>query len=173
MELEESKSKEIQSPLKKSRNSLSTIFLKSIKKHKKEEQLSPEAQIEYIKEVLLKEKIQRAKLEIKLVTSILSEKFDYFKKLKEEGKNAKSEKIVSVLNLEKFHPEQYIMKYGENGDKFYIILKGKVALYKPIYNRKEMTLKDYSTLIYNIKFNELDDLKYNRLIEKNSHLKID
>ena len=105
MELEESKSKEIQSPLKKSRNSLSTIFLKSIKKHKKEEQLSPEAQIEYIKEVLLKEKIQRAKLEIKLVTSILSEKFDYFKKLKEEGKNAKSEKIVSVLNLEKFHPE--------------------------------------------------------------------
>ena len=65
------------------------------------------------------------------------------------------------------------MKYGENGDKFYIILKGKVALYKPIYNRKEMTLKDYSTLIYNIKFNELDDLKYNRLIEKNSHLKID
>ena len=173
MELEESKSKEIQSPLKKSRNSLSTIFLKSIKKHKKEEQLSPEAQIEYIKEVLLKEKSQRSKLEIKLVTSILSEKFDYFKKLKEEGKNAKSEKIVSVLNLEKFHPEQYIMKYGENGDKFYIILKGKVALYKPIYNRKEMTLKDYSTLIYNIKFNELDDLKYNRLIEKNSHLKID
>ena len=44
------------------------------------------------------------------------------------------------------------MKYGENGDKFYIILKGKVALYKPIYNRKEMTLKDYSTLIYNIKY---------------------
>ena len=67
--------------------------------------MSPEAQIEYIKEVLLKEKSQRSKLEIKLVTSILSEKFDYFKKLKEEGKNAKSEKIVSVLNLEKFHPE--------------------------------------------------------------------
>ena len=152
MELDESKSKEIKSPSKKSHNSLSSISRKSIKKHKKEAQMDPEAQIEYIKEVLSKEKSQRTKLEIKLVTSILSEKFDYFKKLKEEGKNSKSEKIVSVLNLEKFHPEQYIMKYGENGDKFYIILKGKVALYKPIYNRKEMTLKDYSTLIYNIKY---------------------
>ena len=90
--------------------------------------MSPEAQLEYIKQVLSKEKTQRTKIEIKQVTSILSENIDYFKKLKEDGKNAKSEKIVSVLNLEKFHPEQFIMKYGENGDKFYIVLKGKIAL---------------------------------------------
>ena len=126
--------------------------------------MSPEAQLEYIKQVLSKEKTQRTKIEIKQVTSILSENIDYFKKLKEDGKNAKSEKIVSVLNLEKFHPEQFIMKYGENGDKFYIVLKGKIALYKPIYNRKEMTLKDYSKYINNIKLNKLNNLKYNIII---------
>jgi len=173
MELKESKLKEKNILIKSSTNSLSSTFRKSIKKHKNEELMSPEAQLEYIKQVLSKEKTQRTKIEIKQVTSILSENIDYFKKLKEDGKNAKSEKIVSVLNLEKFHPEQFIMKYGENGDKFYIVLKGKIALYKPIYNRKEMTLKDYSKYINNIKLNELDDLKYNRIIEKNSHLKID
>ena len=86
---------------------------------------------------------------------------------------SKSEKIVSVLNLEKYNPNQYIMKFGEEGDKFYIVLKGKGALYKPIYNRKEMTLQKYSDIMYDIKYHELDKLKYDRMIEKNNHLIID
>jgi CRP-like cAMP-binding protein len=65
------------------------------------------------------------------------------------------------------------MKYGENGDKFYIVLKGKIALYKPIYNRKEMTLQKYTDLMYDIKYHELDQLKFDRMIEKNNHLIID
>ena len=162
------------SPSKRNRFSVSSMSRNSIKKRKKEEEKEIlKTPLEIIKEILNKDKNQRSKQEIKIVNNILCEKIDYFKKLKDDGKNAKSEKIVSVLNLEKYQPNQYIMKYGEDGDKFYIVLQGKVALYKPIYNRKEMTLKQFSDLIYEIKFNEVDMLKYNRLIEKNSHLNLD
>ena len=43
--------------------------------------------------------------------------------------NIKIRENVSVLNLEKYNTNQYTMKFGEKGDKFYIILTGKVALY--------------------------------------------
>ncbi len=49
---------------------------------------------------------------------------------------------------------------------FYIILTGKVALYYPIYNRKEMNLQKYANLMYDIKYHELDQLKYDNMIEK-------
>ncbi len=164
---------ETKSPYRTSRLSISSNSRKSPKKKKNEEKIKKKTAEEHIIEVLKKEKHQRTKLEIKYITNLLSEKIDYFKKLKDDDQISKSEKIVSVLNLEKFNPNQYIMKFGEEGDKFYIVLKGKVALYKPIYNRKEMTLQKYSNLMYDIKYHELDQLKYDRMIEKNNHLIID
>ena len=164
---------ETKSPYRTSRLSISSNSRKSPKKKKNEEKIKKKTAEEHIIEVLKKEKHQRTKLEIKYITNLLSEKIDYFKKLKDDGQISKSEKIVSVLNLEKYNPNQYIMKFGEVGDKFYIVLKGKVALYKPIYNRKEMTLQKYSNLMYDIKYHELDQLKYDRMIEKNNHLIID
>ena len=52
-----------------------------------------------------------------------------FQKIKRRLSNIKIRENVSVLNLEKYNPNQYTMKFGEKGDKFYIILTGKVALY--------------------------------------------
>ena len=164
---------ESKSPNRTSRLSILSISKKSPKKKKNDEKIKKKTSEDHIIEVLKKEKHQRTKLEIKYITNILSEKIDYFKKLKDDGQISKSEKIVSVLNLEKYNPNQYIMKFGEEGDKFYIVLKGKVALYKPIYNRKEMTLQKYTDLMYDIKYHELDQLKFDRMIEKNNHLIID
>ena len=120
---------ESKSPNRTSRLSILSISKKSPKKKKNDEKIKKKTSEDHIIEVLKKEKHQRTKLEIKYITNILSEKIDYFKKLKDDGQISKSEKIVSVLNLEKYNPNQYTMKFGEKGDKFYIILTGKVALY--------------------------------------------
>ena len=172
---DENRKVEILSPVRISRKSILSNGRNSVKRRKIEEKEKQKKKIpeEYIIEILKKEKNQRTKLEIKHVTNLLGEKIEYFKKLKDDNQLAKSEKIVSLLNLEKYNPNQYIMKFGEEGDKFYIVLTGKVALYKPTYNRKEMTLQQYSDLMYDIRYHELDTLKYDRMLEKNSHLKID
>ena len=172
---DENRKVEILSPVRISRKSILSNGRNSVKRRKIEEKEKQKKKIpeEYIIEILKKEKNQRTKLEIKHITNLLGEKIEYFKKLKDDNQLAKSEKIVSLLNLEKYNPNQYIMKFGEEGDKFYIVLTGKVALYKPTYNRKEMTLQQYSDLMYDIRYHELDNLKYDRMLEKNSHLKID
>ena len=83
---------------------------------------------EYILILLEKEPMQRTKTEIRILSEYLSERFEFFKKFKNEP--TKLEKLVSVLHLETFKPNEKIIKFGEEGDKFYILLQGKVNIYK-------------------------------------------
>ena len=47
--------------------------------------------------------------------------------------------IASHLIYEKYNENELICKYGDIGDKFYIILKGKVAFLVPTSNKYYMT----------------------------------
>ena len=154
--------------------SINYLFKKFNKNTKTEEKIKPKKihSDELIIELLSKERHLRTLTEIKIISKYLSEKFEYFKKIKESGEKYKLEKIVSVLNLEKYSPNQYIIKYGQEGDKFYIILKGKIKVSKPIYVQKCITLKEYLDMMYEIKNNENDFLKYNRINDKNSSLNL-
>ena len=54
-----------------------------------------------------------------------------------------------MLNFETFSPKETIINFGEPGDKFYIVFKGKVGVYKPIYKEKEMSVNEfYSNTIF-------------------------
>ena len=153
--------------------SISYLFKKLNKNKNTEEILKPKnIHSNEIIELLSKEKHLRTLTEIKIVSKYLAEKFEYFKKISESGEKNKLEKIVSVLNLEKYEPNQYIIKYGQEGDKFYIILKGKIKISKPIYIEKCITLKEYLEIMYDIKNNENDFLKYNRINDRNSNLNL-
>ena len=128
---------------------------------------------DYIISLLQKPGKTRTKNEIRIISEYLSEKYDYFKKIKENSEIEKLEKICSVIKYETFNKDETIISYGEEGDKFYILLNGKVNLYRPIYSQKKLTLKEYIIYLNSIKNDDKTGLKYDRIIEKNKYLNID
>ena len=76
--------------------------------------------------------IKRTKSDIKTIQNYLVNNIDYFKKMSEESdENERIGKIIQILNYESFKKDEYIIKFGEIGDKFYILLSGSVNIYKP------------------------------------------
>ena len=128
---------------------------------------------DFIISLLQKPEKTRTKHEIRIIGEYLSEKYDYFKKIKENSEKEKLEKICSVLKYELFHKDETIISYGEEGDKFYILLNGKVNLFRPIYTQKKLTLKEYIIYLNSIKNDDKTGLKFDRIIEKNKYLNID
>jgi len=126
---------------------------------------------EYILNYLKKAPKTRTKEEIKTASKYLSEQYQYFIKLKETHESEKKiEKIVKFAKLEIFLEDETIIKYGEIGEKFYIILRGSVSIYKPVYIEKQLTPIEFSDLLIKIRDEDKDVMKYERLIEKNNHL---
>ena len=130
-----------------------------------------EISYDHIIQILVKPKNSRNLLENKLLAEYLSQKFDYFQKIK-NSEPSKLEKLCKLLNFETFSPKETIINFGEPGDKFYIVFKGKVGVYKPIYKEKEMSVNDfYSYIIFLKKSKKI--YKMNRIMEKNQHLNLD
>lgn len=151
--------------------------ISQIKHHRQSQKKKRMSQIkiyspDYIQSLLEKTKGTRTKIEIRILTEYLSNKYDYFKKLRSQD-NLKCERLISVLNIERFKADVPIINYGEEGDKFYIVFDGLVGVYKPIYNEKIMSVNDYYLYMRNIKYQENNLLKLRRVIEKNSHLNLD
>ncbi len=44
--------------------------------------------------------------------------------------------IAKSITLEKLKPKDYIFQFGDQGDKFYIIIQGKVGVFVP--DKKEV-----------------------------------
>ena len=66
-------------------------------------------------------------------------------------------KLCDCLNVEVFKPEERVIKEGQQGDKFYLITKGKaIATKLNVKTLKEDMLKDYEEKMY---FGELALLK--------------
>ena len=126
---------------------------------------------EYIMILLEKEPMQRTKTEIRILSEYLSERFEFFKKFKNEP--IKLEKLVSVLHLETFKPNEKIIKFGEEGDKFYILLQGKVNIYKPSYLEKKMTLQNYIIYLHKMRNEDKEESKLKRILDKNNFLQLD
>ena len=154
--------------------SINFLFKKYVKGEKQETKYRHKTafSLDSIIEILSKEKHLRNLTDVKSVSKFLVDKYEYFQKINSQGEKSKLEKIVFALNLEKYEPNQYIIKYDQEGDKFYIVLKGKVKVSKPTYFQKKMTVREYLDLIYDIKNNENDYLKYKRINDKNSSLNL-
>ena len=130
-----------------------------------------ELELKKIIELIQKPEEQRVKSEIKLIQRYLVNNIQYFKKMSEESdKNERISKIVQILNYEKFKKDEYIINYGEIGDKFYIILSGSVSIYKPSPKNASMTLSDYVKYLVNIRDVEKNQLKFERIQNYNSKI---
>ena len=122
---------------------------------------------------LSKPKYNRTKHDIKTISAYLTTKYDYFINLRKNGEHSKLERLISVLNLETFQPNETIINYGETGDKFYILLQGKVALSKATYVLKTMSISEYISYMHDIIEIERNYLRYERLLLKNQDLHLD
>ena len=130
-----------------------------------------EISYDHVMQILIKPRNSRNLLENRLLAEYLSNKFDYFKKIK-TSEPSKLEKLCKVLNYETFSAKETIINYGETGDKFYIVFNGQIGVYKPIYVEKDMSLNEfYSYMMYLKNNNQVN--KMNRIMEKNQHLNID
>ena len=112
-------------------------------------------------------------MEIKIFSNYLTSHIEYFQKLKRTENDTKLEKIIAVCKYETFDKGKDIVKYGEIGDKFYILVNGSVNVYIPIYKEVNITNFEYMQLMYRIKSQEKDLMKYKRILERNKHLDID
>ena len=109
----------------------------------------------------------RTPQEISVYAKYLSKNYQYFTKLKNEDSQLKVEKLTKVCKLQKTLKGDSIINYGEIGDKFYIVLEGKVEIYKPIYVEITVTPSEFIGSLYKIKKMDGNDLRFNRIKEKN------
>ena len=131
-----------------------------------------EKQVKIIKKILSKKSNKRTLSENRVLLNFLIDNFDYFKNIKNEQDEKELFYLSSALKLENFHAHKRIITYGEEGDKFYLLISGKVALFKPELKNKKMTVEDYITFVlkYN---NKIGRSRYEKMIELNKHLNID
>lgn len=114
---------------------------------------------------------KRTKYDIKVLQNYMLKHYEYFKKLNgESDASDKIPKIIQVLTYECFKKDESIIKFGEIGDKFYILLSGFVNVFKPSPKSMYMTLYDYVKYLVNIRDVEKNPLKFERVQNYNSNI---
>ena len=93
-------------------------------------------QFDTVKNILLKPIDMRTNIECKTLASQIRE-IEFFKERTKEGqklslRNRDIEQISSGLEYLELPKNATVMRYGEEGDKFYLILKGKVSVWIPM-----------------------------------------
>ena len=131
------------------------------------QQEKEKAELNTIIKLLKMEKDKRTKPDIFLIKDYLCSRVDYFKNLLEQSEE-KLLKLIPSLNYEIFKPNQRIMNFGEEGDKCYILLKGKVGIYKPFPITKQMSLREYVEYLVFVRDFEKNLTKFERILNYNS-----
>ena len=136
---------------------------KRVQKIKEKEEL-----IQIIKLIKLG-KDKQTKDDIKILKNYLCSHYDYFQKLLKNSED-RLLKLIPELKYEEFLPNERIMNFGEEGDKFYLLLKGSVGIYKPFPITKKMTLSQYVEYLSIIKEDKNNKTKFERILNYNSRI---
>ena len=95
--------------------------------------------------------------------------YNYFSNLSKQSEE-RFIKLLQVLKFEQFKPNERIMNFGDEGDKCYILLEGTVGIYKPFPVSKRMTLRDYVEYLANVRDEEKNMTKFERILNYNSKI---
>ena len=123
---------------------------------------------EYVFNFLKKTPGFRSYKDLPIVAEYLSNNYEYFTKIKNEEGMGLLVNITKISRLEIFQKDSTIIKFDDIGDKFYIVLKGKVEVFKPKFIEKEETPNNFLKLLKKIKDIEDNEGKYWRLKNKNA-----
>ena len=155
----------------KSSRSNNESSINDIKKIKKKEELKEKQLKNFVFEILSKDSNKRNSKEILIVADYLSKHYKYFIDINKNSTQIKVDKLVKICKLEKFDPDDIIIFYGDIGEKFYIVLEGKVAIYIPEFIHKEITLYEFLNYLEETKI--INKLKYERIKSKNKGFNFD
>ena len=105
-------------------------------------------------------KIPRENTDVKFISLYLSKIKNFtnlIEKRKEENNtkyNNNESKYLKLLKYlseniiyENYPPNKLLMRYGEKGDKFYIILEGLISIIVPVKVNKQLTFKEFNRYI--------------------------
>jgi len=124
----------------------------------------------HVVKVLSKQPKDRTKADLRFLATFFSDKYNFFKKLKAENDIERIEALLSMFQIERHENGNDIIRCGDVGQKFYIIIKGKLSIYVPNTIEKEMKARDYIKRIHFIKYFEHNDAKFKRYEEYNRNL---
>ena len=151
-----------------------SFFINLLKKRNLiKKNLKKEITLERIIELFSKDNSIRTNIENKEIGIYLSNKFAFFKKIKEEDGWPKLDKIINICQFKKYINDDIIINYEEKESKVFILLKGNVGIYRPIFVEKTLTLKEFLNILYSIESKENNLSKYNRIKEKNKENSLD
>ena len=105
--------------------------------------------------------------DLRPIAEYLSQNYNYFKKIKNEQGINFLEKITRISRLETFQKGAIIIKFGEIGEKFYIVLEGTVEIFKPQFIEKVETPNNFLKELKKIRDIERDEAKYKRIKNRN------
>ena len=145
------------------------IFSKIIKEEEDEDNKSKN-EYDYVIELLKKPKKERSKTDKLQIQSYLCEHIEYFKNLSNQIDKDTLLKIISNINYQTFEKNSRVLNYGEEQDRFYIILKGKVTMHKPFPKEELLTLREYVQYLVSVRDKENNLAKFNRIQDYNSKI---
>ena len=124
----------------------------------------------YVYEFFSKAPGARTFKDLQNVAQYLSKNYKYFSNIKKEGGTKKLENITKICKLEFFKKGSTIIRFGDIGEKFYIVMEGKIEIYKPKFIEIKESPKIFMQLLQKIRYDEVDLGKYNRIKNKNSEI---
>ena len=125
---------------------------------------------DYVYEFLRKAPGARTFKDLQKVAEYLSNNYKYFSNIKEEEGTKKLENITKICRLEFFKKGSTIIRFGDIGEKFYIVMEGKIEIYKPKFIEINESPKIFIKLLEKIRDDEVDIEKYNRIRNKNAQI---
>ena len=126
-----------------------------------------------IKSLEMKKDNERDEEDIKNIQTYLNTLF-YFRRLKlydpinVDNTIVKISKVIKYISIQK---NNYVLKLGEKGNAFYLILKGKVSIMIAEYKKVYLTIEDYLVFLLKLYyFKEKDLLKETIFLNKHRYM---
>ena len=104
------------------------------------------------------------------LSEYLSSNYPYFKYIKNSFGLEKLNQIIEIINYEVYEKNQIIIKYGEEVNKFYILLNGLIEIYKTKSKVVYLTLREYIDYLLKVKNLEKNNLKLERIMNQNPEI---
>ena len=165
---EKDKNNEQENKIDDKKNNEISEYLEKEKQLKIQQEKEKKELNEIIK-ILKIEKEKRIKTDILTIKDYLCPRITFFKNLLEQSEE-RLLKLIATLNYEVYKVNERIMNYGEEGNKCYALLKGKVGIYKPFPITKRMTLRDYVEYLVYVRESEKNVPKFERILNYNSKI---
>ena len=159
----------MENQLNKNKLSLKKLVINSYKiKDGLENNNEPEIKYKDLIDILQKPKIDLSTEDLYNIKNYLCLNVKYFKNLSNEIDRESLLKIISSMSIHSLDSNKRIYNYGDEGDKFYIILKGSIGMYKPSPKEISFTLHEYIKYLINVRDVENNPSKFNRIQDYNS-----